>query len=469
MKLTAKDIAQIAHKEFRNAGLLKGKRLNGVSTDTRTLREGNLFVALRGEQMDGHRFLADAFARGAFAAVVEAGAEITSVASRPLLIVDNSVRALGMLARLHRDRFAIPVIAVAGSNGKTTTKDMIAAVLSTRYTVLSTEGNHNNHIGVPLTLLRLTRKHAIAVVEIGTNHPGELAWLCEILGPTHGIVTAIGREHLEFFGSVEGVAREEGTLYAVLRRTKKGAAFVHADDPQIVDLARGIKRRVTYGFAARKAGIRGRDLHLEANGCARFLLSGPRMKKPVEIRLSIPGEHTAVNALAAASVGIAFRIPAKEIRRVLEQVRPSSKRMEVVDLEGVVIFNDTYNANPDSMLASLRTLAAIHVKGKRIAVLADMRELGAAGPEEHARIGRAVRDLGIDYLLTYGPLARQIHDAAGLPLAVHYDQKNVLAEYLTELIAPGDAVLVKGSRGMKMEDVVAFLEERLRSAVVPFG
>jgi UDP-N-acetylmuramoyl-tripeptide--D-alanyl-D-alanine ligase len=374
-----------------------------------------------------------------------------------------------MLARMYRVRFSIPIIAVAGSNGKTTTKDMIAAVLAEQYTVLSTQGNYNNHIGVPLTLFRLQKKHEIAVVEIGTNHPGELSWLCEIVDPTHGVVTAIGREHLEFFGSLEGVAREEGVLYESLRKRKKGTAFIHADDPTITVLARGIRRRITYGFRARRADVRGRELKVNAEGCAKFLLSSPRTKTPVEIQLGVPGEHNAVNALAAAAVGAAFRVPVKTVRRVLEEIRPSSRRMEVINLEGVVIFNDTYNANPDSMLASLKTLAAIRVRGKRIAVLADMRELGAAGPEEHERIGRAVRDLRIDYLLTHGPLARRIHESAGPVQAIHYDQKNVLAEYLAELISPGDAVLVKGSRGMKMEDVVAFLEERLRSAVVPFG
>jgi UDP-N-acetylmuramoyl-tripeptide--D-alanyl-D-alanine ligase len=193
------------------------------------------------------------------------------------------------------------------------------------------------------------------------------------------------------------------------------------------------------------------------------------MKKPVEIQLSIPGEHNAVNALAAAAVGNHFRVPARDVRGALEELRPSSRRMEVLNLEGVVIFNDTYNANPDSMLASLRTLAATRVRGKKIAVLADMRELGEAGPEEHDRVGKTVRDLGIDYLLTFGALALRIHKSAGLAQAVHYEQKNMLAEYLAELIAPGDAILVKGSRGMKMEDVVAFLQERLRSSVGPFG
>jgi UDP-N-acetylmuramoyl-tripeptide--D-alanyl-D-alanine ligase len=469
MNLSGNDLTQIAHIEFRNPGAAKRRAFTGVSTDTRTLQPGNLFVALRGEHFDGHRYLAEAFARGARAAVVEARAETAAVATRPLLVVENSVRALGMLARLYRDRFNIPVIAVGGSNGKTTTKDMIAAVLSTTHTVLSTGGNHNNDIGVPLTLFRLQKKHEVAVVEIGTNHPGELAWLCQVLDPTHGVVTAIGREHLEFFGSLEGVAREEGELYEVLRNRKKGMAFVRADDPAVSSLATGIRRRVTYGFAARRADIRGKDLKLNAEGCAEFLLSLPRSKKPLEIRLGIPGEHSAVNALAAAAVGSAFRVPAKAICGALESIRPSSRRMEVVHLEGVLIFNDTYNANPDSMLAALKTLAATRVRGKRIAVLADMRELGAAGPAEHERVGRAARELRIDYVLTFGPLARRIHESAGTAQALHYDEKNMLAEYLAELIAPGDAVLVKGSRGMKMEDVVAFLVERLRTAVVPFG
>jgi UDP-N-acetylmuramoyl-tripeptide--D-alanyl-D-alanine ligase len=468
MNLTGRDLSQIAHSEFRNAGTVRRKTFTGVSTDTRTLEPGNLFVALRGETSDGHRHLAEAFARGARAAVVQADADTAAVAARPLLVVEDTVRALGALARLYRDRFDIPVIAVAGSNGKTTTKDMITAVLSCTHTVLSTRGNHNNHIGVPLTLFRLQKKHDIAVVEIGTNHPGELAWLCEVLDPTHGVVTAIGREHLEFFGSLDGVAQEEGVLYDVLRKRKKGVAFVRVDDPAVSALAGGIPRRVTYGFAPRRADVRGKNLKLNGEGCAEFQISLPRTKKPLDLRLGVPGEHSAVNALAAAAVGSAFRVPAKAICAALEAIRPSSRRMEVVNLEGVVIFNDTYNANPDSMLAALKTLAATRVNGKRIAVLADMRELGEAGPGEHERVGRAARELRIDYVLTFGPLARRIHETAG-GQAMHYDEKNMLAEYLAELIAPGDAVLVKGSRGMKMEDVVAFLEERLRSAVVPFG
>jgi UDP-N-acetylmuramoyl-tripeptide--D-alanyl-D-alanine ligase len=469
MRLSVRDLMQINHLEFRNLRQMRGRTFTGVSTDTRTLAPGNLFVALRGERTDGHRHLAEAFARGARAAVAEPGTAVDEAGARPILLVEDTLQALGDLARMHRDRFRIPVIAVAGSNGKTTTKDMIAAVLSTEYAVLSTKGNLNNHVGVPLTLFALHARHDIAVIEIGTNHPGEIARLCAILDPTHGVITGIGREHLEFFGTLDGVAREEGSLFAALRGRARGTAFVNADDPRVVRLAKNVSRKVTYGFKARGADIRGRRLTLDGRACAGFQLSGPRMKTPVEMHVPVPGEHNAVNALAAAAVGMHFRVKAKNIRRALATFRPTARRMEIIDLEGVVIFNDTYNANPDSMLASLRTLVAARVSGKKIAVLADMRELGEAGPGEHARIGAAARELGIDALLTFGTLARHMHEAARMDGAVHYEEKSMLAEYLAELIAPGDAVLIKGSRGMQMEDVVTFLEERLRSAVVPFG
>jgi UDP-N-acetylmuramoyl-tripeptide--D-alanyl-D-alanine ligase len=469
VKITPKDLRKLPHVELLNGGLLKGARLRGVSIDSRAVHPGELFVAIVGERLDGHTFLPQAFERGAAAAVVRAGADYRAVADRPLLVVEDTALALGQIARRHRDRFRIPVIAVAGSNGKTTTKDMLAAVLGTGLRVHATSGNHNNHIGVPLTLLGLARRHDAAVVEIGTNHPGELAALCATLAPTHALITSLGKEHLEFFGTADGVAQEEGEAFRAVRGLRRGTAYVCADDPAIPPLARGVPRRIRYGFTAARVEVRGTLLGRDRAGCIRFAFRGPGMKKPAEVALAVPGGHQAMNALAAAAVGLDLGISARKIRRALEAFRPPARRMEVFDLEGVLIYNDTYNANPDSMLAALRTLASAEITGKRIAVLGDMRELGPAGPAEHARIGAAVKELGIDYLLTVGREARYMHDAAGIPGAVYYEQKNILAEYLAELIAPGDAVLVKGSRGMMMEDIVAFLQERLRSAVVPFG
>lgn len=463
MRLAAEELARLRHLEFRNEASLSHAFITGVSTDTRTLRPGDLFFALRGAQYDGHGFLTEAFAAGAVAAVVEATARVQVEATRPLLVVEDSVRALGELAHLYRTGFKIPVMAIAGSNGKTTTKDMIARVLHGRYTVLSTEGNLNNHIGVPQTLLRLNAKHEIALVEVGTNHPGEIAYLCRMLEPTHGMVTNVGKEHLEYFRNVEGVAREEGSLFAALRARKGSVAFVNVDDPLVLAHAKDLKGKVSYGIAHARADVQGTVRKYDRSGCARLQIRARGRKTPLSVHLKVPGEANAANALAAATVGLTFNVSAGRIRRALESFVATSKRMEVVRISGVTVLNDTYNANPDSMRAALNVLVQTSGKGKKIAVLADMLELGAHGAEEHARIGKTVADLGIHYLLTYGALAQQIHDGAGMPLAVHYENKNILAEYLAELLSPGDVVLVKGSRGMKMEDVVTFLEERLRS------
>jgi UDP-N-acetylmuramoyl-tripeptide--D-alanyl-D-alanine ligase len=441
---------------------MEDRAFAGVSTDSRTIGPGELFVALSGETFDGHSFVSRARERGATAAIVERVVE--GVDGLALVVVDDALAALARLARNHRRKFRIPVLAVAGSNGKTTTKEMIAAVLRTSRAVLSTAGNYNNHIGVPLTLLRLRGEHEVAVVEIGTNHPGELAALLKILEPTHGIITNIGSEHLEFFGSLKGVAREEGTLFRWL--AGRGLAFVNADDQEAVRLARTVRKRFTFGFS-RGLDVSGTGLAFDPLGCPEFRCGGKKVARSFPVRLPVPGAHSAANALAAAAVGVAFKVPPGKIRTALAGFKAVSKRMEVLSIAGITVFNDTYNANPDSVIAGLRALAGAAVAGKRIAVLADMKELGTDGPAEHARVGAALSELGIEYLLTYGTAAKHYHDGARATFAVHYDQKNVLAEYLAELLMAGDAVLIKGSRGMAMEDVVSFLAQRLQAMPVP--
>ena len=467
MMLSNKDLDTLTYVEFLNRDLLRGRKITGVSTDSRRLLGGELFIALKGENFDGHAFVADVFARGAVAAIVDTSFKMDGVSHKPLIVVKDTTIALGELAHHHRMGFEIPVIAIGGSNGKTTTKDMVSSVLATTYNVLSTEGNLNNHIGVPRTLLRMQKKHDVAVVEVGTNHPGEIDYLCQILKPTHGLITNVGREHLEFFKSIEGVASEEGVLFEHLRRRSKSVVFVNADDQLVRSKTKGMRRQVTYGMRTKQVNIGGKVIGADDAGRSSFEYVSKKPSRRDSIQLGIPGEHNVMNALAAVAVGLTLRVPEKRIRKSLESFRPTAKRMEVLNFEDVIIYNDTYNANPDSMISALRTLASAKIRGKRIAVLADMRELGDHGKEEHSLVGREAAQLGIDYVLTYGDLARSIHEAAKVPFALHYDQKNMLAEYLAELIAPGDAVLVKGSRGMKMEDIVTFLEERLRSAVVP--
>ena len=463
MKLTKKDIEKLEAVqtiEFDN----KRWSASGVSTDSRTIRQGDLFVALRGETFDGHNFLSAAVQAGAAGVVVdqrwaEGNGPMIAGLHLPKIVVKDTTRALGDLARIHRRKFKIPTLAVGGSNGKTTTKEMIKTVLSTKYRVLATESNLNNHIGVPQMLFRLERKHQAAVVELGTNHPGEIASLCNILEPTHGLITNIGREHLEFFHTLAGVANAECELFEWLNASN-GVAFVNADDARLVRRASKLKKRFVYGFDGRPAAVRGKIRRWTDDARAVLAINGPQ-RTSLEVELGIPGEHSAANALAAAAVGIAFAVPPKKIQKGLASFRAVGKRMQVLARRGITILNDSYNSNPDSALAGLQTLKSIRNAGKKIAVLADMLELGAAAETQHRIVGKAVKRSGAEYLLTFGPLSKFTHEKAEVKFKFHYDQKNLLSEYLLEILQAGDAVLIKGSRGMKMEDVVTFLTERL--------
>lgn len=453
MNLTIGDVLAVNHTGAYNIARLKTARFRDVSTDTRRIRKGDLFVALRGDRFDGNRFTAEAFRRGAAAAVVDSTRGLRGAGRNPVVLVPDAAEALGRIAGNYRARFAIPVIAVAGSNGKTTTKDMIAAVLRTKYRVLSTEGNLNNHVGVPLTLFRLRPAHQVAVVEIGTNHFGEVKALSAMTRPTHGLITNIGREHLEFFGGLSGVAKAEGELFEYLRDSG-GRAFVNMDDPRIARWSERLRDRVTYGFRPAARGVRGSGLGTERDGTARFTVRA-RGGKRFLLRTAAPGWQGAANALAAAAVGLEFGVSPAKIRAAVKKFRPAGKRMEMVKKGGVTILNDTYNANPDSVVSALDALGTISVRGKKIVVLADMLEMGPAARREHERIGRLVRSAGNLHLLTFGPMARHLSRSART--GSHFRTKQDLLRALRSLVERGDIVLVKGSRGMRMEEVVESL------------
>lgn len=457
MSVTLEDILRIDFLEARNLGAVVGKKFSGVSTDTRSIKQGELFVALRGEAFDANAFIAEAFRRGARCVIAEESVDLAAVRSRPVVIVRDGARALGELAALYRRRFSLPVLAVAGSNGKTTTKEMIAAVLGTNMRVLKTEGNLNNHIGVPQTILRLRPEHEIAVIEIGTNHFGELSYLCGILKPTHGVLTNIGREHLEFFGSLSGVARAEGELFEALRTG--GVGFVNADDRHVAALGRNLRRKLRYGFRSSQADVRGRFLKMRENGCAEFTVERKK-GRAFTIRLAVPGRHAMENGLAAAAVGLAFDVPPARVRHALETFRAVGKRMEIVSARGVTILNDTYNANPDSVASALETMASVQARGKKIVVLGDMLELGASARREHERVGRSLTARRADMLFAFGPLSKHLVRASGVRAKRHYSDKQKLCRDLLEAVESGDVVLIKGSRGMKMEDVVMTLRQR---------
>ena len=444
-----------------------------VSTDTRAISAGALFVALKGERFDAHAFLGEARAKGAGAAVVRAGTR--AVSGLPLFEVDDTLRALGALAAFHRRRFSIPVAAVAGSAGKTTTKEMLASILRTRGAALATEGNLNNEVGVPRTLLRLSQEHRAAVVELGMSAPGELARLTAIARPDAGVVTLVAAEHLEFLKDLDGVAEAEGELY---RGLLPGAtAVVNADDPRCIAQAErvvpGVKR-IFFGKSAladvrlvgvTALGVEGQKIFLEGEEWDARAGGGVRgsdlQLRRCEVTLGFVGEHNAMNAAAAAAVARSLSYSFEEISKGLAAARPYSHRSRIVlSPLGVTILDDCYNASPASMEAALATLMSLVAagggKGRAVAILGDMLELGAAEEEEHRMLGRKAAAAGVAVAAFFGPRSpltfREFLSSSSS--SAHFTEIEPLVEWLLARLAPGDVVLVKGSRGMKLERVV---------------
>ncbi len=429
-------------------GRMSGKdaRFTGVSTDTRSLRADELFVALRGERFDGHGFLKEARAARAAAALVDRN--YAGEYALPVAVVDDTRRALADLARHWRGRFSPALIAVTGSNGKTTVKEMLAAILRAHAgeaAVLATTGNLNNDIGLPLTLLRMRAAHRWCAVELGMNHRGEIAYLAGIAQPTVGLVNNAQREHLEFMRSVEEVAAENASVYEAL--PPDGVAVVNADDPHAAFFrARaGTRHVVDFGIEA------------AASVSASYRLQPLSTEMSLEIpagraraTLAIPGLHNVRNALAAAACAFAAGIPAKSIGEGLSAFRPYTGRLQVKQARGgATLIDDTYNANPDSVRAAIDVLASC--PGPTVLVLGDMGEVGEHGPDFHREVGAYAKSRGISTLLALGEATRHAVEAFG-PGARHFDR----VEDLVPGVA-GSSILVKGSRFMKMERVVAAL------------
>jgi UDP-N-acetylmuramoyl-tripeptide--D-alanyl-D-alanine ligase len=419
----------------------------GVSTDSRSVLAGELFVALRGPNFDGHAFVAQAQARGAAAAVVEHAVD----AALPMLRVADSLVALGALAREWRSRFELPVIAVTGSFGKTTVKEMMAAIVASRGEVLATRGNLNNEIGLPLTLFGLDRQHRVAVLELGANHAGEIARMTAICRPSVGVITAAGPVHLEGFGSLEGVARAKGELYAGL--PADGIAVINQDDgfaPLWRALA-GTRRCIGFGLHS-GAEFRAEQVSqsLDADGpLLEFRLVTP--DGTADARLALPGRHNALNALAAAAATWAAGWALDEIVAGLARVAGVKGRMSLRKARsGALLIDDTYNANPVALQAAIEYATAL--PGETWLVLGDMRELGEASAELHAAAGRLARERGIARLYTLGPESAAAAEAFGD--ARHFTALGELADALERDVPAGVNLLVKGSRSMRLETVI---------------
>jgi UDP-N-acetylmuramoyl-tripeptide--D-alanyl-D-alanine ligase len=443
-----------ANSRFAGDSALLTQRAAGLSTDSRQCRPGEIFVALRGEKFDGHQFVAQVLASGALAALVEAS---WFEAQKPapggnFLIVDDALQALQQIGHTIRRRWGKPVIAITGSNGKTTTKELIAAVLACGKSVHKTTGNLNNHIGVPLTLAALDHGHEIAVVEMGTNHYGEIARLCEIAAPNFGLITNIGRGHVEFFKDLDGVARAKAELFAYIHR-HNGIIFLNNDDLKLRAALPSGAKTITYGLNE-AAQMQGKITNVDESGCVTLAW------RDQNIHLAIPGTHNAINALAAVAVGEYFGVAPEKIRHALETAQPVAKRMQILKRGELTIINDAYNANPESMAAALKFLAALPIpgSGRRIAVLDDMLELGETAALTHTEIGMMAKGLPIHAVFACGPQMKHLVQAIGETLwAEHFDDKAHLGEELNCSLRAGDVILLKGSRAMAMEEVVEHL------------
>jgi len=442
MAMRLADAADALHARYSGADV----DFTGVSTDTRTLVAENLFFALSGPRFDGHDHLAEAQLRGAAAAIVSRAV----VTDLPFLRVADTRLALGQLARSWRSRFSLPVVGITGSNGKTTVKEMISSILAQRGAVLSTKGNLNNDIGVPLTLARLGEEYQSAVIEMGANHLGEIAYLSALVRPTVGIVTNAGPAHLEGFGSLDGVAQGKGELFAGL--DMNATAVINADD-RFAGLWRGLAQgrpQLSFGLDA-SADVRA-TYRAHAHG-AQMHLQTPQ--GGVELLLPLPGRHNVLNAAGAAAAALAAGADLAAIKVGLENLGAVSGRLQCkTRADGGVVFDDTYNANPSSLRAAIDVLREL--PGESYLVLGDMGELGSDAAQLHAEMGAYARESGIAGLFTLGPLSAQAGRSFGIQ-AQTFSEFDALVTALRSQLRPEVAVLVKGSRSAGMERVVKAL------------
>ncbi|HAY33298.1 MAG TPA: UDP-N-acetylmuramoyl-tripeptide--D-alanyl-D-alanine ligase [Ignavibacteria bacterium] len=455
--LKLKDLLSVDFSDSVLEGLKTDEKFSGVSIDSRNVKRNEIFFAIKGENFDAHDFLSDVFKKGIKLAVVNWNwykKNKGKCKGKSVIAVEDTVQALGQFAAKHRSGFSIPVFCIGGSNGKTTTKDLVSAVLSEKFNVLSTAGNLNNHIGLPLTLLKLNSSHDIAVLEVGCNHFKEVEYLMNIAKPEYGMVTNIGKEHLEFFKDLNGVAKAEFELYDYLEKNS-GTAFMNFDDRYIRNKSKKIKKAkmisYSYGFRTDVTGsFEGFNKNYQP------VIKVNLNTKSFKVTVSTFGKHSIYNGLAAVTAGLAFKVKNDSIKKALKNFRQSSsKRMEIIDHNGVKFINDSYNSNPESVRMGLETLLGFKSKGKKFAVLSDMLELGKGSAAEHSDIGRYAQKIGIKNLFTYGKHSLNTFKSAGkIKNNFYFNDKSDLSEMLKRNLRAGDVVYVKGSRGMKMEEVI---------------
>ena len=434
--------------------LLAGREedtITGVETDSRAVHPGDLFVALRGERTDGHRFVSGALETGAAGCLVEEPPQ-TLRPDRFYLLVEDTLTAVGRVAKAYQAKFPIPVIAITGSVGKTTTKDMVASVLSQRFRVLKTEGNFNNELGLPLTLFRLTRQHEMCVLEMGMNHFGEIAYLTEIVSPHVAVITNIGDAHIENLGGREGILQAKSEIFQTMG--PEDLAVLNGDDPLLRPLAEELPTQTVLCGADHQPPYEALEIHSQGAKGLQLTVKTPHATFPVTV--PAPGEHMIYPVLMACAIGERFGLTPEQMQAGVASFVPTKMRMNVLHQGDLTILDDGYNANPQSMKAALEILS--QTEGTyRAAVLGDMFELGELGPELHRSMGEWAASLGnIDGLLAVGDLAWNIYDAArenGMEGVFYAKDRATAKALLPNFIRPGGVILVKASRGMAFEEI----------------
>jgi UDP-N-acetylmuramoyl-tripeptide--D-alanyl-D-alanine ligase len=432
--------------------------VKNVCTDSRQAKAGDLFFAIRGEKFDGHDFLDEVAAKNVSAIVVEQKKVPPQLPDYAVLIVEDARIALGKLAAAYRKDFDLPIVCVGGSNGKTTVKELLASVLRQKFSTLWSEASFNNDIGVPVTLLRLEKSHQAAVLEAGTNHPGELAPLVRMIQPNIGVITNIGREHLEFFNDVAGVAREEGWLAELL--PADGKLFVNGDNEWTDKMIARTKAKVIRVGLGNENDWRADKIRMDKNG-GTFRVQTAKEEFCGEYRINLLGRHQVVNALFAIAFGEELGLGRAEIQCGLADCKPPKMRLQFWEANGVRVLDDAYNANADSTIAALETLSDLPLQGRRVAVLGDMEELGAHSESAHAEVGRRAAELKIGQLFTVGKMAAVTAKAArdgGLNRVIEFENVEAAVTAIRKFLKTGDVVLLKASRVSRLERIAETLK-----------
>ena len=443
--------------------LLQGsaaKAFRGVSINSRTIEKEELFVCIQGENFDGHNFLGEAINKGAAGIIlsdpVHLSGNMISGGNSPFVIQSqNTLRALQDLAGYQRTRFPFQVVAVTGTNGKSTTKEMIASIIETKYKTLKTQGNLNNHIGLPLTLLARKPEHEVGVLEMGMSAAGEIKRLAEIAKPDIGVITNISVGHLDQLKTIKDVQAAKGELFDAI--TKEGTAIVNADDPLVLELAKSLRvKKITYGIE-QSSDVQASNIQNE--GSSGFTFTAKVFNQTISVNLSQIGYCNIYNALAALATGHSLGISGKDMSRGLENYQQIPQRNEQIHYEGVTLINDAYNANPQSMREALKTLSEFNTQGKRFLIIGDMLELGPLSESAHHELGQEIILSNVDHLVTVGPLASLVAESAKKnprhPLQIgKFNTHAEAVSYLLRNVEKGDCLLIKGSRGTKMENII---------------